>query len=139
MVVLDLGLGEKKNMAKIHELIKGDSAYDNLTKEQEEEMKNELLSFHDVKKRGACTTNKSSVQDYRRVCGNMNDEVSTSSPQYSICSLFSRSLPSLNELVPLSLPSSATHILKTPLSPTGSLLRMQWTSHGMHLAMVCGM
>ena len=125
MVVLDLGLGEKKNMAEIRELIKGDSAYDNLTKEQEEEMKNELLSFRDVKKRGARTTNKSSAQDYRRVCGNMNDEVSTSPPQYSICLLFSRSLPSLNEPVPLSLPSSAAHILKTPLSPTGSLPRTQ--------------
>jgi len=82
MVVLDLGLGEKKNMAEIRELIKGDSVYNNLTKEQEEEMKNELLSFHDVKKRGTRTTNKSSVQDYRRVCRNMNDEVSASPPPH---------------------------------------------------------
>jgi len=73
-----LGLGNKKNMAEICELIKGDSTYHNLTKEQEEEMKNEVLSFHNLKKKGACMTNKSSVQDYQRVCGNMNDEVSAS-------------------------------------------------------------
>jgi len=139
MVVLDLGLGEKKNMAEIRELIKGDSVYNNLTKEQEEEMKNKLLSFHDVKKRGPCTTNKSSAQDYRRVCGNMNDEVSASPPPCLICSLFSRSPPSRNKLVPLSSPSSAACILKTPLSPTGLLPKMQWTSHGMCLGMVRGM
>jgi hypothetical protein len=80
IVVLDLRLGEKKNMAEIRELIKGDSTYDNLTTEQEEEMKNEVLSFREMKKRGARTTNKSSAQDYRRVCGNMNDEVSAISP-----------------------------------------------------------
>jgi hypothetical protein len=63
-------------MVEIRELIKEDSSYQNLTKEQEEEMKNELLSFREMKKKGARTTNKSSAQDYRSVCGNLNGEVS---------------------------------------------------------------
>ena len=75
MIILDLRLGEKKKMADIQELIKGDPTYDNLTKEQEEEMKNELLSFRELKKKGARTTNKSAGQDYRSVCTNLNDEV----------------------------------------------------------------
>ena len=79
-VNLDLALGEKKKMAEIRDLIKEDSTYDNLTKEQEEEMKNELMSFRNLKKKGARTTNKSSAQDYRSVCGNLNDEVSQPSP-----------------------------------------------------------
>jgi hypothetical protein len=80
IISLDLCLGEKKKMAEIRELMKEDSSYDNLTKEQEEDMKNELLSFRDEKKKGARTTNKSSAQDYRSVCGNLNDEVSKQSP-----------------------------------------------------------
>ena len=86
-IVLDLNLGEKKNMAEIRELIKGDSTYDDLTKEQEVELKNELLSFRELKKKGARTTNKSSAQDYRSVCGSMNDEVSqplTSSSMFNL-------------------------------------------------------
>jgi hypothetical protein len=78
MIILDLGLGDKKKMAEIRELIKDDSTYENLTKEQEEEMKNEVLAFRELKKKGARITNKSSAQDYRSVCGNMNDEVSQS-------------------------------------------------------------
>ena len=89
MTVLDLNLGEKKKMAEIRELIKGDTTYDNLTNEQEEEMKNELLSFREMKKKGARTTNKSSAQDYRSVCGNMNDEVSqTSSSMFNFLTIF---------------------------------------------------
>ena len=80
IILLDLKLGDKKKMVEIRELIKEDSSYHNLTKEQEEEMKNELLSFREMKKKGARTTNKSSAQDYRSVCGNMNDKVSQPSP-----------------------------------------------------------
>lgn len=62
-------------MVEIRELVKGDSTYDNLTKEEEEEMKNELLSYRELKKKGARTTNKSAAQDYRSACANLNDEV----------------------------------------------------------------
>jgi ABC-type polysaccharide/polyol phosphate transport system ATPase subunit len=71
MVLIDLGLGERKSMTEMRDLIKSDPMYHNLTKEQEEEMKNEVLAFCNVKKKVARMTNKSSAQDYRRVCGNM--------------------------------------------------------------------
>ena len=101
-------------MPEIRELLKEDPTYDNLTKEQEEEMKNELLAHRDLKKKGARTTNKSAAQDYRNVCGSLNDEVRYSSFSLSsIHSVPSRYLPSLNELVPLLLPFSAVRTLKT--------------------------
>lgn len=75
MIVSDLRLGDRKKMVEIRELVKGDSTYDNLTKEEEEEMKNELLSYRELKKKGARTTNKSAAQDYRSACANLNDEV----------------------------------------------------------------
>lgn len=67
-------------MVEIRELVKEDSTYDNLSKEAEEEMKNELLSYRELKKKGARTTNKSAAQDYRSVCGSLNDEVCQPSP-----------------------------------------------------------
>jgi hypothetical protein len=125
MIILDLKLGDKKNVAEIRDLIKEDSTYDTLTKEQEEEMKNELLSFRELKKKGARTTNKSSAQDYRSVCTNMNDEVNQPSPSmFNLLTVF-RYLPSLNEPVPWSLPSSAVRTLKTLSNPTGLLLKTQ--------------
>jgi hypothetical protein len=45
--------------------VKEDPAYQNLSKDQEEEMKSEVRKVRQLKKTGARATNKSAAQDYR--------------------------------------------------------------------------
>ena len=63
--------------------MKNDPAFQDLTKEQEEELREELLSARDQKRLGARPSNKSASQDYRHQLGQLNDKVSKTFGSYS--------------------------------------------------------
>jgi hypothetical protein len=70
----DLELGGKIKLAELRQLVKDDAAYDNLTMEEEDRMKKDVLELRDQKKIGARPTNKSAAQDYRAQMTTMNNE-----------------------------------------------------------------
>ena len=70
----DLGLGERIKIKELHQLVCDDPAYQNLTMEEEDEMKQDVLELHEQKKVGARPTNKSAAQDYRTEMTQMNNE-----------------------------------------------------------------
>jgi hypothetical protein len=78
-------------------MVKEDSSYHNLTKEQEQEMKAEVMALRQQKKVGARPTNRSAALDYRQNLTALNDEVSSvTTPLLTPLHLLSscRSLPS---------------------------------------------
>jgi hypothetical protein len=71
----DLSLGERIKVAELRQLIAEDPAYRNLTTEEEDQMKQEVMEHREQKKIGARPTNKSAAQDYRSQMIKMNTEV----------------------------------------------------------------
>ena len=63
--------------------MKDDPDFQDLSKEQEEELREELSSARDLKRLGARPSNRSAAQDYRRQLEQLNDEVSKSISSYS--------------------------------------------------------
>lgn len=61
-------------MVELRELIATDPAYQSLTLEEEDKMKQDLLEHRKQKKVGARPTNRSAAQDYRTQITQMNDE-----------------------------------------------------------------
>ena len=57
-------------------MVREDPNFQNLTKEQEQEMKDEVMALRQERKVGARPTNQSAVMDYRRNLSSINDEVS---------------------------------------------------------------
>ena len=69
------------NCAKLPELrwlVKEDLALQNLSEETEEMLKDDLLMMQDLKKTGACPTNKGCALDYQAEICELNDTVSPS-------------------------------------------------------------
>ena len=77
----DLELGERIKVKELRELVRDDPTYQNLTMEEEDQMKWDVLELREQKKTGARPTNKSAAQDYRGQLTQMNNEAR--------CSLFS--------------------------------------------------
>ena len=77
----DLELRERIKVKELRELVWDDPTYQNLTVEEEDQMKQDMLELREQKKTSAHPTNKSAVQDYRAQMMQMNNEVH--------CSLFS--------------------------------------------------
>jgi hypothetical protein len=57
-------------------MVREDPNFQNLTKEQEQEMKDEVMALRQEKRVGARPTNLSAALDYRRCVSFINDEVS---------------------------------------------------------------
>lgn len=70
----DLGVGERVKLKELRQLIQDDPAYQNLTTEEEDRMKQEVLEHRKERKVGARPTNKSAAQDYRAQLVQMNKE-----------------------------------------------------------------
>ena len=81
----DHEVGERIKVAELRLLIRDDPAYQNLTMEEENKMKQDTLEFRELKKVGARPTNKSAAQDYRAQLTQMNNEVRY---QYLYCLSF---------------------------------------------------
>lgn len=69
-------MGNRVRLPEIRAMVKEDPSYQNLTKEQEQEMKAEVMALRHQKKVGARPTNQSAALDYRRHLTALNDEVS---------------------------------------------------------------
>ena len=69
--------GERKKLAEIRQLMLEDATYQDMSPEQETELKEAVLASRNLKKLGARTTNKSAAMDYRAVLNEINDIVST--------------------------------------------------------------
>ena len=70
----DLELGERIKVKELRQLVRDDPAYQNLTMEEEDKMKQDVLELREQKKVGARPTNKSAAQDYRAQMTQMNNE-----------------------------------------------------------------
>ena len=70
----DLELGNKIKGAELRQMIEDDPAYQNLTMEEEDQMKMDVLELRERKKISARPTNKSAAQDYRAQMVQMNTE-----------------------------------------------------------------
>jgi hypothetical protein len=70
----DLQTGEKIKPAELRQLVADDPTYQNLTREEENKMKRDVLELREQKKVGARPTNKSAAQDYRAQLMQMNNE-----------------------------------------------------------------
>jgi hypothetical protein len=71
----DLSLGNRIKGAELCLLIQKDPAYQNLTMEEEDHMKKDVLELRERKKIGARPTNNSAAQDYRAQLVLMNNKV----------------------------------------------------------------
>ena len=71
-----LPLGERLKMSQIRELVAANPELQDLTKEQEAELKQKVLDDRQRKKLGARVTNKSAAQDYCACLSALNDMVS---------------------------------------------------------------
>jgi hypothetical protein len=75
LIFKDLGVGERIKMAELQNLIDEDPAYQNISTELEDEMKQVVLEHRELKKVGARPSIKSAAQDYRAQMTRMNTEV----------------------------------------------------------------
>jgi hypothetical protein len=69
-------MGDRVRLPEIRAMVREDPSYQNLTKEQEQEMKAEVIALRQQKKVGARPTNQSAALDYRRHLTSLNEEVS---------------------------------------------------------------
>ncbi|EDR15662.1 uncharacterized protein LACBIDRAFT_320606 [Laccaria bicolor S238N-H82] len=60
----DLELGDRIKVKELRQLVHDDPTYQNLTTEEEERMKQDVLELREQRKTGARPTNKSAAQDY---------------------------------------------------------------------------
>jgi hypothetical protein len=70
----DLELGSKIKRPELRQLVADDPAFQNLTKEEEDQLKMDVLELRERRRIGARPTNKSSAQDYRAMMVQMNNE-----------------------------------------------------------------
>jgi hypothetical protein len=71
----DLDLGERIKLPELRRLLADDPAYKNLTMEEEDQLKKDVLELREQKKIGARPTNNAAAQDYRAQMMQMNNEV----------------------------------------------------------------
>ena len=69
-------MGDRVRLPEIRAMVREDPNFQNLTKEQEQEMKDEVMALRQEKKVGARPTNQSAALDYCRNLTFLNDEVS---------------------------------------------------------------
>ena len=69
-------MGDRVRLPEIRAMVREDPNFQNLTKEQEQEMKDEVMALRQERKVGARPTNQSAAMDYRRNLSSINDEVS---------------------------------------------------------------
>lgn len=74
----DRAVGDRLRINDLRQLVKDDPDFQNLSKAQETELREELMASREEKKRGARPTNRSVAQDYHRHLEQFNDEVSKS-------------------------------------------------------------
>ena len=74
----DRSVGDRVKLAELCQMVKEDPAMQDLSKEEEDELREEVVAVREQKKLGACPTNQSAAQDYRSQLEALNDQVSSS-------------------------------------------------------------
>jgi hypothetical protein len=72
---LDLSLGYHVKLSELRQMVRDDPLLQDLSKEEEEELRMEVIAAREQKKLGARPTNQSAAQDYRRQLESLNDQV----------------------------------------------------------------
>ena len=72
----DREVGDHLRIAEIRQLVNDDPNFQDLSKEQESEMRDELLASRDQRRLRARPLNRSAAQDYRRHLEQLNNDVS---------------------------------------------------------------
>lgn len=73
---LDRSLGDRVKLPELRQMVKDDPLMQDLSKEEEEELRLEVIALREQKKLGARPTNQSAAQDYRRQLESLSDQVS---------------------------------------------------------------
>ncbi|KAF8798805.1 hypothetical protein BYT27DRAFT_7343194 [Phlegmacium glaucopus] len=71
----DRALGDRVKLPELRMMVKDDPTYQNLSKEEEEELRNEVLAIREQKKLGARPSNRSAAQDYRCQVDSINKDI----------------------------------------------------------------
>lgn len=72
----DRAVGDRLHINELRQLVKDDPDLQNLSNEQEAELREELIAVREEKKRGARPTNRSAAQDYHHHLEEFNNEAS---------------------------------------------------------------
>jgi hypothetical protein len=72
---IDRSVGDRVKLPELRQMLRDDPLMQNLSKEEEEELRMEVIAAREEKKLGARPTNKSAAQDYRRHLESLNDQV----------------------------------------------------------------
>lgn len=73
---LERSVGDRVKLPELRQMVRDDPALQDLSKEEEEELRMEVIAVREQRKLGARPTNQSASQDYRRQLESLNDQVS---------------------------------------------------------------
>lgn len=72
---IDRSVGDRVKLPELRQMVKEDTAMQDLSEEQENELREEVIAMREQKKLGARPTNHSASQDYRHQLESLNDQV----------------------------------------------------------------
>ena len=78
----DREVGDRVKLSELRQMVRDDPALQDLTEEQENELREDVMAVREQRKLGARPTNLSAAQDYRRQVDSLNDEVSSFYARY---------------------------------------------------------
>jgi hypothetical protein len=73
----DREFGDRVKLSELRQMVRDDPALQDLTEEQENELREDVMAVREQRKLGARPTNKSAAQDYRNQVDSLNDQVSS--------------------------------------------------------------
>lgn len=73
---LERSVGDRVKLPELRQMVRDDPALQDLSKEEEEELRMEVIAVREQRKLGARPTNQAASQDYRRQLESLNDQVS---------------------------------------------------------------
>jgi hypothetical protein len=80
----DRSLGDRVKLPELRQMVRDDPQMQDLSKEEEDELREEVVAAREEKKLGARPTNQSASQDYRRQLESLNEQVMFFLPAVSI-------------------------------------------------------
>jgi hypothetical protein len=76
LFTLERSIGNRAKLSELLQMVRDDPAMQDLSKEEEEELRMEVIAVREQKKLGARPTNQAASQDYRHQLESLNDQVS---------------------------------------------------------------
>jgi hypothetical protein len=131
---IDRSIGDRVKLPELRQMVKEDPTMQDLSKEDEEELRGEVIAAREQKRLGARPTNQAASQDYRRQLETLNEQVRFFLPALLMTNniiLTHRSPRSLRGQVLRPYASSVVDTFRTLLNPTGFARRMHQGSRVM--------